>query len=59
MLNTLLVTSMEERTSDAQQLKELLDEDGIQTQQHIALNVSQETISRHLREMGTINKLGR
>ena len=38
-----------------------MDDDPTQTQQQLAeaLNVSQETISRHLRAMGKINKIGK
>ena len=38
-----------------------LDDDPTQTQQQLteALNVSQETISRRLRAMGKINKIGK
>ena len=44
-----------------EQLQELLDDDPTQTQQQLAktLNVSQETISRRLRAVGNINKLGK
>lgn len=43
------------------ELQALLDDDPTQTQQQlaIALNVSQETISRRLRSMGKIHKLGK
>ena len=43
------------------QLQELLDDDPTQTQQQLAkaLNVSQETISRRLRAVGKIYKLGK
>ena len=38
-----------------------LDDDPTQTQQQLAeaLNVPQETISRHLQAMGKINKIGK
>lgn len=44
-----------------ERLQELLDDDPAQTQQQLAeaLHVSQETISRCLRAMGKINKLGK
>jgi len=44
-----------------EQLQELLDDDPTQTQRQLAeaLHVSQETISRRLRAMGKINKLGK
>ena len=44
-----------------EQLEVLLEDDPTQTQQQLAkaLNVSQETISRRLRVMGKINKLGK
>ena len=44
-----------------EQLQVLLEDDPTQTQQQLAkaLNVSQETISRRLRAMGKINKLGK
>lgn len=44
-----------------EQLQALLDDDPTQTQQQLekALNVSQETISRRLRAMGKIHKLGK
>lgn len=44
-----------------EQLQELLDDDPTQTQQQLAesLNVTQETISRRLRAMRKIIKLGR
>ena len=46
---------------DDEQLQALLDDDPTQTQQQLAeaLNVSQETISRRLRAMGKINKIGK
>jgi [histone H3]-lysine36 N-dimethyltransferase SETMAR len=43
------------------ELQELLDEDATQTQQQLAdrLNVAQETISRRLKAMGKIQKMGK
>jgi len=44
-----------------QGLQVALDDDSTQTQQQLAetINVSQETISRHLQAMGKINKIGK
>ena len=44
-----------------QGMQAALDDDPTQTQQQLAeaLNVSQETISRYLRAMGKINKIGK
>ena len=44
-----------------EELQALLDGDPSQTQHQLAeaLNVSQETISRHLQAMGKINKIGK